>query len=124
MNEGMKVTQVVSRPPMCAAEGRGKALGMIICREVSHELVHHDERARRGLRQTQAVHHLLGHDPVVMAHGLLADVAEHGIGAAEGHDRCLAEQDADIDEGIVPAPPETEQHDRQRPQGEKDEQVL
>jgi hypothetical protein len=51
-----------------------------------------------------------------MAYGLLAYVSKHSVCAAEGDDRGLAEQDADVDEGVVPAPPESDDDKGQRPQ--------
>jgi hypothetical protein len=73
--------------------------------EVGHELVHHDEGARRGLGEGEAVHHLFGREPPVVVHGLLADIPQHGVCTAERHDRSLAEKDSDFDEDVLTASP-------------------
>ncbi len=59
-----------------------------------------------------------------MTHGLLADIAENGIGPSEGHDRRLGEEDADIHENVIPAAPEADQQKRQEPEQEAERADL
>ena len=59
------------------------------------ELHDHDQRAGRGLGQAQAIQHLAGLEPAVGLDRLLRDVGQHGVGAAEGDDRHLAEEHRD-----------------------------
>src|SRR3546814_3281078 len=56
------------------------------------ELRHHDERAGRGLCQSEAVQHFSGLEPPEGAHGFLRDIGKHRISAAERHHRHLAER--------------------------------
>ena len=84
------------------------------------ELRDHDERAGRRLRHAQAVQHLAWTQPVVMLHGLLGDVGQHGIGTAEGHDRHLAEEDRCLSERAACTQRDQQQNDRHQPQREPD----
>src|SRR3546814_1660241 len=56
------------------------------------ELRHHDERAGRGLCQSEAVQHFSGLEPPEGAHGFLRDIGQPRISAAERHHRHLAEE--------------------------------
>src|SRR3546814_2992301 len=62
------------------------------------ELRHHDERAGRGLCQSEAVQHFSGLEPPEGAHGFLRDIGKHRISAAERHHRHLAEEGGDARE--------------------------
>ena len=72
---------------------RVEAAGVAVGAEERDELHDHDQRARRGLRQGEAPDHLAGRQPAVGLDGRLRDVGEHGVGAAEGHQRHAAEED-------------------------------
>ena len=69
--------------------------------EEADELHHLDQRTGRRLRHAEAVEHLAGREPAVVLDGLLRHVGEHGVGAAEGHDGELAEEEGDLREDVV-----------------------
>jgi len=50
----------------------------------AHEGHHHDQRPWGGLAQRQAIDHLGGGQPAVMAYRALIDIRQYRIGAAEG----------------------------------------
>src|SRR5512143_3467768 len=56
-----------------------------------------------------------------MAHRLLADIPEYGIGPPEGHDRRLGKEDADIHQNVVPPPPRDDDQERQEPERQADD---
>ena len=56
-----------------------------------------------------------GCHPVIVLDRLLGDVGQHGIGAAEGDDGHLAEEDRDLGEDVVAAQAEIERGDRHQP---------
>ena len=101
--QGVKVTQVVSRPPSVAASSGGSAPGLAPGGEEAHELRHHDQRAGRGLGHAEPVQHLAGCHPVIVVDRLLGHVGQHGVGAAEGDHRHLAEEERDLGEDVVAA---------------------
>ena len=69
-------------------------------RQEADELHHHDQRPRGGLGHAEPVEHLAGLEPAIGLDRLLRHVGEHGIGAAEGDDGHLREEDADIAEDV------------------------
>ena len=71
--------------------------------EVPDEFGDHDERSRCRLRQAQAVEHVAGLEPAVFVDGGLVDVREHGVGAAEGNHRRLAEEDRLAGKDVIAA---------------------
>ena len=48
------------------------------------KLQHHDQRARRSFRETEAIHHLARFEPTVMKERLLRDIRQHRVRAAKG----------------------------------------
>ena len=75
-------------PASSGSSPRGVAEGG----EVADEGQHQDQRPGRGLGHGEAVQHLAGLQPAQRLHGLLGDVGEDGVGAAEGHHRHLGEE--------------------------------
>ena len=86
----------------------------------AHELRHHDERAGRRLGHPEAVQHLAGPEPAIGTDRLLGNIGEHGIGAAKGDDRHLAEEQGDVAEHIAAAERDQEEGDRSQPEHQKD----
>ena len=67
--------------------------------EQTDEGHHHDQRARRGLAQRQAVDHLRAGEPAEVLHRALVHIGQHRIGAAEGQQRRLGEELAHVVQG-------------------------
>ena len=78
---------------------------MLPASDKTHELEHHDERARSRLCQTQPCHHLLMGKPAKIFHGLLGYIRQDRIGSAEGDQRRLAEKNPLGKGGAFPAQP-------------------
>jgi hypothetical protein len=89
---GVKVTQVVSRPPSVPASSGGQPARVAERAHEADELGDHDQRPRRRLGHAEPVQHLARRQPAVVLHRLLRDVGEHRIGAAEGDDGHDAEE--------------------------------
>ena len=74
----------------------------------------------RRLGHAEAVEHLAGGNPHVGFCRGLSDVGEHGVGAAEGDDGHLAEEDGKPREHLIRAKRQQEQSDRHEPEHEED----
>ena len=101
--QGVKVTQVASRPPSVPASIGDSVPGSRNAAMKPDELQHHDQRAGRGFGHAEAVEHLAGLEPAVVLDRLLGDIGEHRVGAAERHHRHLAEEDGDLAEDVAAA---------------------
>src|SRR5207342_3678712 len=88
------------------------------------ELHHHDQRAGCRLGKGEAIEHLSGREPVECLDGLLRYIGEHGVCAAEGHHRGLAEEDAFACEHAVASEFGYHGHHRQPPDHEPDERAT
>ncbi len=88
--------------------------------EETDELEDHDQRPRRGLGHPETVEHLGGREPSVGAHRLLRHVGEHGIGAAEGDQSHLREEDADVGEYVARTQGEHQHRHRRQPERQRD----
>ena len=75
----------------------------------------------RGLGHAEAVQHLARPEPVVVLDRLLRDVGQHGVGAAEGDDRHLGEEEGDLAERVAGAERQQEDGDGSQPQDAPDE---
>ena len=79
--------------------------GVLVRADEPDELEHHDERARRGLGETEADHHLAGQQPAVLRDGCDVHVRQDGVGAPERDQRRLAEEPPHLRQCVVgPAP--------------------
>ncbi len=76
---------------------------MIPAAHEADELQDHDERPGRRFGEAEAIHHLAGREPAVMGEGLLRDVGQNRVGAAESDDRRLAEKEAFLEKGVARA---------------------
>ena len=90
--------------------------GVAVGADEGDELHHHDQRPGSGLGQGEAADHLARGEPAVDVDGLLRDVGEHGVGAAEGDDRGAGEEQALVDEDAGPAESDRRQGDGREPQ--------
>ena len=68
---------------------------------IANELYDLDERSGRRLRHGKSVEHFGRLQPAIGRHAFLRDIAEHGVGAAESHDRHLGKKHGDFRENIV-----------------------
>src|SRR5207302_5169944 len=73
---------------------------------------------------TEPVEHLAWPEPAISLDRLLRHVGEHRIGAAEGDDRHLREEQADLAEGVAEAEGRDDRDDRAEPQHEPDRRYL
>ena len=100
MNEGRKVNKVATAAPATpaasCADGPNSRVGPAA--DEADKGDNHDQRAGSGFAERQAVDHLAGGQPVVVFDAALVDVGQHGIGAAEGHQRGLGEEPAHLRE--------------------------
>ena len=64
---------------------------------------HHDQRARCGFAEGEAVDHLHRCDPLVVFDCGLIDVGQYRIGAAKGQQRRLGEKPAHLRQRTLPA---------------------
>ncbi len=99
--QGTNVTQVVSSAASTAATHGLSEPGVAVGAEERDELHDHDQRARRGLGEGEAADHLAGCEPAVDLDGLLGDVGQHGVGAAEGDQRGAGEEQRLVGEDAV-----------------------
>ena len=111
----MKVTQVASSPPSAAAARGGKPARLPEGGEKADELQHHDQRPRRRLRHAEPVKHLAGGEPVIVFDRLLRDIGEHGIGAAERHQRHFGEKQRDLAKNVGRSEPKDQDNRRRDP---------
>ena len=58
----------------------------------SYVLHHHDQWARRRLRECQTIEHFAGTEPAITLHRTLRDVGKHRIRTTKRHDRGFAEE--------------------------------
>ena len=79
------------------------------------ELQNHDERAGRGFRETEAVHHLPWFQPMEMVDGVLRHVRQHRIRAAESDDRRFTEKNSFPKNRLVGSENDRGKHDRRPP---------
>ncbi len=100
--QGMNVTQVVMSAPTVAP---ATLSCWIVPPMTADELQHHDERAGRGLGEGETAHHLRMREPAVVFDGLLRNVRQHRIRAAEGDEGGLAEEQALLCWSAGPAEP-------------------
>ena len=96
--------------------------GIAIGADERDELHDHDQRPRGGLGQRKPAHHLPRRQPAVDVDGLLGDVGQHGVGAAEGDHRGAGEEQALVDEDAVAAEEQRGHGDRREPQHQPDAQ--
>ena len=76
--------------------------GFDVAADKAREGDHHDQRAGGGFAQREAVDHLRGGEPAVVAHRALIHIGQHGVGAAEGEQRGFGEEPGHLREGVVP----------------------
>ena len=76
---------------------------MAIGSHEANELHHLDEWPRGGLGHAESVEHLARLQPTIRMYGLLCDIGEHRIGAAEGDHGRFAEEDTCLDENVLSA---------------------
>ena len=105
MKHGTNVTQVVSSAPSMAATHGSSAAGVAVGAEERDEVHDHDQRAGRRLGQRESADHLARRQPAVGLDGALGDEGEHGVGAAERHQRGAGEEQALLGEHAVAAGP-------------------
>ena len=108
-----------------AEQGRGERVEgsrVAVGAEEGHKLHHHDERTRGGFGQAQAVEHFARRQPAIGRNRFLADVGQHGISAAEGDNRRLAEKHGLIEHHVVAAEPAEQQQRRCAPNQQPDQQ--
>jgi hypothetical protein len=88
--------------------------------EKADESHHHDQRARRGLAQRQAVDHLWPGEPVEVLHRALVHIGQHRVRAAKGQQRRLGEEPAHLRQRVpcrdVPVLPGQQSGHGQQPQ--------
>ena len=84
--QGVKVTQVVRRPPSVAGQQRRQGTGLAEGGQKADELRDHDQRPGRRLGHAEAVQHLAWLQPVIVLDRLLGDIGQYRVGAAEGDD--------------------------------------
>ena len=104
-----------------AGEHRGEGARLLMRGIEADEAEHQDQRPRRGFGQRQAVDHVAGRQPAVALHGLLSDVGEDSVGAAERDHRHLGEEQAHLREDLIAAQQHGEQCDRPQPKRRADE---
>src|SRR6185295_317291 len=80
-----------------------EAVRVSVSSHESHKLRDHDQGAGRCLGQCQAIEHLLWSYPSVLVNRLLCQICQHGVGPAEGHHGCLAEEDPLLNQDVVPS---------------------
>ena len=68
----------------------------------------------------EAVQHLARPEPAIGTDRLLGNIGKHGIGAAKGDDRHLAEEQGYVAEHIAAAERDQEEGDRSQPEHQKD----
>ena len=73
---------------------------------------------RRRLGEAQAIDHFGGRQPMIVLYRLLSHVAQDRIGAAEGDDRKLREEERDLAEHMMPSEARYQNRDRNDPEGE------
>ena len=100
------------QPAQRAGEQRRQRAGIAVGGHEADELHDHDQRARRRLGHAEPVEHLAGPEPAIGLDRLLRHVGEHRIGAAEGDDRHLREEQADLAEGVAGAERRDDRDDR------------
>src|SRR5919199_3474101 len=95
---GVNVTQVASRPPSVPATSGFSAPGS---RNAPMKPTNWSTMMpRRRLGHAEPVQHLARREPVVTLDGLLGDVGQHRVGAAEGDHRHLGEEQGDLAEHV------------------------
>ena len=104
-NDGRKVKKVTTRRRQRAAGEQRVGPEHLLqpAADEADEGHHHDQRARRGLAERQAVDHLRAAEPLVLLDRALVDVGQHRVGAAEGQQRGLGEEPAHLRQRAVPA---------------------
>ena len=65
---------------------------MIPTAEESSELQDHDERTGSRFGKAESIEHLICPEPLIMFDRQLRDIGQHGISAAECHERGFAEK--------------------------------
>jgi hypothetical protein len=106
--------QTAKRP---GQHGRQPA-GMPEGRHEADELEHHYQGAGRGLGHAQTIEHLAWLEPAIVLDRLLRHIGQHRIGAPEGDDGHLAEEDGDLAEHAVVAQGGENGDHRRQPQRE------
>jgi hypothetical protein len=106
------------QPAERARQHRRQRAGVAVGRHEADELHDHDQGARRRLRHTEPVEHLAGLEPAIGLDRLLRHIGEDGVGAAEGDDRHLGKEDADLAKGVPGAERRDDRNDRHQPQRE------
>lgn len=79
---------------------------------------HHDERPGRCLTERQAINHLWSAQPLVMLDRPLEHIGQHGISAAEGHQRGLGEEPTHLRQDRIPAVKRHQDSHAGQPQGQ------
>lgn len=93
--------------------------GQVPSRQKTGELGHHDQRTGGGFGQTETDQHLLGGEPPV-GDGLIGDIAQHGVSAAEGDKGGFGEEQPDLCKGVGASAPHPDGPDWDRPQRKAD----
>src|SRR4051812_18987491 len=76
-------------------------IGLIPAAYEADELQNHDKWARRRFRETEAIHHLSGLQPMKIFDGTLRDVRQNCVSAAECYDGGFAEEDSLLKNRVV-----------------------
>ncbi len=79
------------------------------------ELQDHDQRAGRGFRQTETIHHLARFQPAIMKQRLLRNVGQDCVCAAERDHGRFAEKQTFFKERALPAAHRTNDQCRRQP---------
>jgi hypothetical protein len=82
----------------------------------ANELQNHDQRAGRGLRQSQSVEHFRRAEPIIILDRLLRHVWQYCVRAPECDHGRFAEKQALLGDGVVPAKQRDCGNDRRNPQ--------